>query len=613
MEKILFIIFTYIFITINYAQTPPIVYVAGDGTGDFNCDGIEDQVEINQALDFVAQHAEFTTVYLKGPMTYWINETIYISGNTILEGDKNAVIKLVDNAGWNTKFKPLIGQKGLNLALGLDNTDITTPNITIRGFEIDGNRENQSEPSGNSYYSAIVLQNCYNITINDMYIHDCLAEGVQIINDKYDFDVNLKFYNNRIHRSGHDGIYIGNAINIEIYDNIFTDNRTDAHVRLQYCNHFKIYNNIMGNNPDNRNSGGIGIDIQAHPDIPLDDAEIYGNFIYGKSAFPGIWLWQMKKGGELNTHKNVYIHHNIITGNQGAGIAIYGFNNTIIENNVIEFNGQGNNRSFTDNVLLGPQSGITFYEGCDNITRGFRTIVRNNIIGNNAAYGIENRKPKLHTFISEYNCIYNNLKGNYKNVFSSTDIYVFPDYACDNPLISDDNRIAYGYYILSEAWQKAIETQDFSGDLGAKKAKLVYHLKSEYGRWDGNTWVYDQTTSFCINQGNPNADYSNEPLPNGSRINIGAFGNTEFASMGDRIANINHFGVYPNPTLSLLDVSEEFQGNYYEIVSISGKIVQKGYVREQQIDLSQLDPGIYLIRIKMYILPYLKTFKVIKL
>ena len=78
----------------------PIVYVAGDGNGDFNCNATSNQIAINQALQFVADNPEYTTVYLKGPFTYIINDTILISNCTTLAGDSNATIKLVGNANW---------------------------------------------------------------------------------------------------------------------------------------------------------------------------------------------------------------------------------------------------------------------------------------------------------------------------------------------------------------------------------------------------------------------------------------------------------------------------------------------------------------------------------
>ena len=77
----------------------PIIYVAGDGSGDFSCDGIDDHVQINQVLKFVAENSGYTTVHLKGPFTYVIDDTLLINSNTILEGDSNAVIKLADHAG----------------------------------------------------------------------------------------------------------------------------------------------------------------------------------------------------------------------------------------------------------------------------------------------------------------------------------------------------------------------------------------------------------------------------------------------------------------------------------------------------------------------------------
>ena len=109
--------------TASCRSSAPTVYVAGDGSGDFNCDGKDDQVQINQALKFVAENSAYTTVHLKGPFTYVIDDTLLIGSNTILEGDSNAVIKLADNAGWAT-MKPLIQQM----------EQFGNNNITIRGF-----------------------------------------------------------------------------------------------------------------------------------------------------------------------------------------------------------------------------------------------------------------------------------------------------------------------------------------------------------------------------------------------------------------------------------------------------------------------------------------------
>ena len=70
-----------------------------------------------------------------------------------------------------------------------------------------------------------------------------------------------------------------------------------------------------------------------------------------------------------------------------------------------------------------------------------------------------------------------------------------------------------------------------------------YHLLSQSGRWHITSWVEDEVTSPCIDKGDPSSDYGLEPTPNGSRINMGAFGNTFEASKSDQ-SRIIHILVY---------------------------------------------------------------------
>jgi hypothetical protein len=60
-----------------------------------------------------------------------------------------------------------------------------------------------------------------------------------------------------------------------------------------------------------------------------------------------------------------------------------------------------------------------------------------------------------------------------------------------------------------------------------------YHLKSQAGRWDpvAEGWLTDDVTSPCIDAGDPKSPIGDEPSPNGSRINMGAYGATTEASM----------------------------------------------------------------------------------
>jgi len=118
---------------------------------------------------------------------------------------------------------------------------------------------------------------------------------------------------------------------------------------------------------------------------------------------------------------------------------------------------------------------------------------------------------------------------------------------------SDYNNIyatggaAVGYYNSTlrtnlSAWQTGTgkDADSLSADpLFANTSTADLHLKSLLGRYNPGTnlppevsggWTADTTASPCIDTGDPGSAYSQEPSPNGSRINMGAYGNTEYAS-----------------------------------------------------------------------------------
>ncbi len=68
-----------------------------------------------------------------------------------------------------------------------------------------------------------------------------------------------------------------------------------------------------------------------------------------------------------------------------------------------------------------------------------------------------------------------------------------------------------------------------------------YHLQSTAGHYDPNsqTWILDDLNSPCIDAGDPNSPIENEPLPNGGRINMGAFGGTTQASLSPELPAAN--------------------------------------------------------------------------
>jgi len=92
-----------------------------------------------------------------------------------------------------------------------------------------------------------------------------------------------------------------------------------------------------------------------------------------------------------------------------------------------------------------------------------------------------------------------------------------------------------------------------------------YHLLSERGRYRATTdeWILDDVTSPCVDGGDPAVEPTNERMPNGGRMNIGAYGNTFSASMSewplkadldfDGVVNFEDFAVLANDWLKVLE------------------------------------------------------------
>jgi hypothetical protein len=456
----------------------PTVYVAGDGSGDFKCDGKDDHVQINQALKFVASNSKYTTVHLKGPFTYVIDDTLLIGSNTILEGDSNAVIKLANNAGWVT-MKPMIQQMRSS----------GNSNIVIRGFEVNGNHDGNPKVSkGDGYYNVIYFTNCNNVKVYNMYMHDGLGDGLRI---KY--GQNIQFYNNKIYKLGHDGLFAIQCQKVEAWNNRITC-RTNSGLRIWNSNHVKFHDNVI-DSFYHWSAGGSAIQIEKSAGI-MDDIDIYDNTI-SNTYGPGIWIFNYDSSSATKDKgKNVHIHHNVFysTGTNPSitwvgGIVASGFHDTLIENNVFD----GIYHAAV--IHMYPEVYSPSYSS------KYTTIVRNNIIVNTqkrtkspsgTGYAVINYLSKNHNFVLENNCLYNNAAGNYKGCTSKTDIYL-------NPLFVDQKN-------------------------------HDYHLQSVTGHWNGK-WVKDKVNSPCVDAGCVSSDYSKEPENNGNRINIGRYGNTIYASL----------------------------------------------------------------------------------
>ncbi|MEN6315534.1 MAG: chitobiase/beta-hexosaminidase C-terminal domain-containing protein [Clostridiaceae bacterium] len=502
----------------------PVVYVAADGTGDFNCDGGDnDQVEIQQAIDFVLANEGFTTIHLKAG-TYTVNDTVYIAGKAeqrvILQGEEGTVLLLSPTACWPVN-KALIENKTAAMVSG---TDLVLGNFIIRGFKIDGNGPNVKQaiksgttvrtmeyPSTNgiNYYNLIYLQSCKDIEVCNMYLAHNFNDGLQTKSC-----TNVEFHDNYIDEIGHDGLYAYKCDYINAYNNtIFI--QTNSGLRASSTNHVKFYNNVISA----RAKGGPGIEIQKENKINnpngysyMTDIEVFNNTIYD-IKYAGIWIFGNATAEAYQFAPEdtfVYVHHNIIYNcgyYDGAGDAA---SNLKLKGGIVT---DGFNARIENNVIDGCSgAGINIHEWLPTRTSApgpYTLTIKNNIISNTkdntlvrpspeeqSGYGIFYELGLRHNFNVEYNCFFNNNAADFKNFTPVSDV---GNMFGQDPLFAD-------------------------------AVNRDYHLKSQYGRWNGSAFINDDVTSPCINAGDPGSDYSNEPMENGGRINVGRYGNTAEAS-----------------------------------------------------------------------------------
>lgn len=455
-----------------------ILYV-GFNEADSNivCDGVDDNVQIQQALDTVRDNSLYHTVHLY-PGIYDIALDLKVYSNTVLEGEAGTVLRLKDNAGWAALI-PIINQ----------GTGAGIHDVEIRNFEVDGNRANQSEADAAMYYNIIYWLYADNIKIHDMVLHDCKNDAIRF---KYASDAEI--WNNIIYEHGNIGIHVFESSYASIHDNTVKV-RVEAGISVTDTNHATVYNNTVSGE-DASDAGIAGIRVMHTKTIVMDDLQIYGNYIYDTYG-PGLMLYNSGSGSaDLTSACNLHIHHNMFKGcglrddiiHCGA-ITVQGWHNTLIENNDI------------DSCY---RYGIVAIVGTNHVApsgTGYAIEVKNNIISGILAggltptgtgIGVANTLTSTHSINCHHNCVYSSAAANYLGVTPANDLNVDPLWY--NPALDD------------------------------------YHLRSPYGRWNGFAWENDLITSPCIDAGDPLSSFSNEPEGNGARINIGRYGNTAEAS-----------------------------------------------------------------------------------
>jgi hypothetical protein len=342
------------------------------------------------------------------------------------------------------------------------------------------------------------------------------------VNDGYDPDADI--YTTAAGNAGNDGLTpatpkaslqaVLDAYDLEGGDTVFVDSGSypaSADIRIIWSRSGSVGNPVViqGNTngiytvltrTGSTNFPAVGINVKAS-DIELRHLAIQG----------------MDRGILLESNRNVAVE-GVAVMQANTGIAVEAAHGTRIRNSALWRTMLGIQLSNTRTSVL---ENLTFALPAQAGIQLFNTVVdtlQNNIFipaAGGYAYSIGSATSLLANATMDYN-VYD---------FSQPDSGFFP---------GATNTLRGWQLALNRDFRSAITNAglvevDVPGDL---------HPKSEYGRWTnsptGGGWVLDPEgeTSWAVDHGNPNGDYSQEPEDNGGRLNIGRYGNTVQASKG---------------------------------------------------------------------------------
>jgi len=406
------------------------IIISGDGSGDFNCDGKADQVQINAAFAYQKDNPEYP-IHLKGPFKYVVNNQILTSNSFTWTGDKDAVLTIATDRLWNATI-PVIRQANPKQSESIIKK--------MSGFTIDGNADainakyaaaqGKKELRGDGFYNLIEMS-YGTIEISGMTLRNSLNDGVIT---RYAHTV---FRDNTVKDLGHEALF-AKKCSVEHSGNRIKT-MTNSGGRIMDCmGPVSIHDNTIWTE-FGYDAGGPGLQIQFTKSDAcryMKDVEIWNNTIYDTYG-PGIWLVAFAGSPYSRAEASgVHIHDNTFSGcgthpkyDWLAGIVTSGFYDTLIENNV--FDG-----CYGASVLIKNAVGLK-----PNGSSGkYNTIVKDNIIKNTikmkvgiGGQGIRNETPSVHTVTSENNYIFDNESGPYYNVSSDSDILHAPDDEPEDP------------------------------------------------------------------------------------------------------------------------------------------------------------------------------------
>jgi Right handed beta helix region len=244
-------------------ENKQVIIVAGDGSGDYNCNGKDDQVQINQALDYAANHGG-AIVHLKGPHIYFISDSLRIGSGTILEGDYGVKIKLAQGLSiWGGGGCTYKSEKAMLMV-----RDNSASGITIRSLTVDGSQSDYypKVKLGNSCFNMATLIGCNGLTIQDVTFMNGCNDAMLIA-----LSSNVMINSVTVDRPGHDCLYAYNVNGIVVKNCKFI-NRANSSTRFD-----TITSGVFATNDCTTSGGGYaGLELENK----LINIECSGNYFH---------------------------------------------------------------------------------------------------------------------------------------------------------------------------------------------------------------------------------------------------------------------------------------------------------------------------------------------
>ena len=439
----------------------------------------------------------------------------------IIENSNNINIENIDFQGGWTSIFITTGSKNIHLN-----------NLNIGKYSTEGVIVSTDVTAPIDYPKNIDISNCY---FDAFFSFDYANAGTQ----SDDFN-----------RGSSDGIRTEVLINGTI-QNCYFKNWGHASINIDGVN---VSNVIVANNyltsPDICYGGRIGVDDANH-------VEVYNNQIINTSV-----------QSQLNGQDNHY-HHNIFYGTKDtplpdvdAGIALQGYSNSIVKNNLFE-----------NNIILNTKGPAIHISG-NNDFDIFDNVFSNNIIYN---CGQNTNGKSIVIEPNEYELTYNNSFLN--NLVYNENTTQTCDYRLNTTNISAFNNVnSDGYQIENNIVENpllvAIDNED-------------YHLTAN---------------SPCINSGiNTIAtqDFEGNPIPlNGTLPDIGIYEYQQSLSVSDDDISQNIM-LFPNPTNGYITIKGFPIKDIKKIIvlDVLGKIVIDNVPNLNILSIHSLNKGVYYLKI----------------